>query len=52
MLVDVELRGRLRKLIVNPNRNGFYYALDRTTGEFLAGRAYAKEIKTRLNGPR
>ncbi|MBS1825691.1 MAG: PQQ-dependent dehydrogenase, methanol/ethanol family [Acidobacteria bacterium] len=43
MLVDAELRGRQRKLIVNPNRNAFYYALDRTTGEFLAGRAYAKQ---------
>lgn len=43
MLVDAQVRGRARKLIVNPNRNAFYYALDRTSGEFLAGQAYAKQ---------
>jgi alcohol dehydrogenase (cytochrome c) len=43
MLVDAPVRGRVRKLIVNPNRNAFYYALDRTTGEFLGGQAYAKQ---------
>lgn len=43
MLVDAQVRGRVRKLIVNPNRNAFYYALDRTSGEFLAGQAYAKQ---------
>jgi alcohol dehydrogenase (cytochrome c) len=43
MLVDAPVRGKLRKLIVNPNRNAFYYALDRTTGEFIAGQAYAKQ---------
>lgn len=43
MLIDVPIRGKLRKLIVNPNRNAFYYALDRVTGEFIAGQAYAKQ---------
>jgi alcohol dehydrogenase (cytochrome c) len=43
MLVDGEARGRMRKMIVNPNRNAFYYALDRVTGEFLGGQAYAKQ---------
>jgi alcohol dehydrogenase (cytochrome c) len=43
MLLDAEVRGRKRKLIVNPNRNAFYYVLDRETGEFLAGREYAKQ---------
>jgi alcohol dehydrogenase (cytochrome c) len=43
MLVDTDLRGRRRKLIVNPNRNAFYYVLDRTSGEFLAGAPYAKQ---------
>ncbi|MEZ5403685.1 MAG: PQQ-dependent dehydrogenase, methanol/ethanol family [Bryobacteraceae bacterium] len=43
MLVDAEVRGARRKLVVNPNRNAFYYALDRTTGEFLAGQPYAKQ---------
>lgn len=43
MLIDAEVRGRPRKLIVNPNRNAFYYVLDRETGEFLAGQAYARQ---------
>jgi len=29
--------GRTRKLVVQGNRNGFYYVLDRVTGEFLLG---------------
>jgi len=43
MLVDGMARGQKRKMIVNPNRNAFYYALDRVSGEFLAGAAYAKQ---------
>ncbi|MCS7024132.1 MAG: PQQ-dependent dehydrogenase, methanol/ethanol family [Bryobacteraceae bacterium] len=43
VLIDAEIRGRMRKLVVNPNRNAFYYVLDRETGEFLAGRPYAKQ---------
>ena len=43
MLVDATVNGKARKLIVNPNRNAFYYVLDRVTGEFLAGREYAKQ---------
>lgn len=43
VLVDAALDGRPRKLVVTANRNGFYYVLDRTTGEFLKGTAYAKQ---------
>ena len=43
VLVDAEVRGRMRKLVVSPNRNAFYYVLDRATGEFLAGKAFAKQ---------
>ena len=35
--------GIRRKVIGNPNRNGFYYVLDRATGEFLKGTPYAKQ---------
>jgi alcohol dehydrogenase (cytochrome c) len=31
-----------RKLMLWANRNGFYYALDRTTGEFLQGKPFSK----------
>jgi alcohol dehydrogenase (cytochrome c) len=30
-------------LVALANRNGFYYALDRETGKFIAGRAYVKQ---------
>ncbi len=43
MLIDAEFRGRQRKLLVQANRNGFFYVLDRVTGEFLLGRAFRQE---------
>ncbi|MBM3734922.1 MAG: PQQ-dependent dehydrogenase, methanol/ethanol family [Acidobacteria bacterium] len=43
VLIDREFRGRQRKLLINANRNGFYYVLDRLTGEFLHGKAYVKQ---------
>ena len=33
-----EFGGKPRKLLVQANRNGFYYVLDRTNGEFLLAR--------------
>jgi alcohol dehydrogenase (cytochrome c) len=35
VLIDMEFRGKMRKVVLHANRNGFFYALDRTTGEFL-----------------
>jgi alcohol dehydrogenase (cytochrome c) len=43
LLVDAEFRGKQRKLVVFPNRNAFYYVLDRVTGQFLLGKPYAKQ---------
>jgi alcohol dehydrogenase (cytochrome c) len=43
ILFDGQVRGRERKLIAQANRNGFYYVLDRATGEFLTGVPYAKQ---------
>ncbi|MDA1091812.1 MAG: PQQ-binding-like beta-propeller repeat protein [Acidobacteria bacterium] len=43
VLLDAEYEGRPRQLVVFPNRTGFYYVLDRATGEFLAGKAFAKQ---------
>jgi alcohol dehydrogenase (cytochrome c) len=37
VLADLLIKGAVRKVICWPNRNGFYYVLDRVTGEFLAG---------------
>ena len=35
VLVDLPFRGQMRKLVLHANRNGFFYVLDRTTGEYL-----------------
>ncbi|HTS67047.1 MAG TPA: PQQ-dependent dehydrogenase, methanol/ethanol family [Candidatus Acidoferrales bacterium] len=43
VLFEGDVRGTRRKLVAVANRNAFYYVLDRTTGEFLAGRPYAKQ---------
>jgi len=43
VLIDGMIRGQKRKLLVTAQRNAFYYVLDRTTGEFLAGQAFAKQ---------
>ena len=43
VLADAMFDGRERKLMLWPNRNGFYYTLDRETGEFLVGKPFAKQ---------
>ncbi len=43
MLADTVVRGEKHKAVLFGNRNAFYYVLDRTTGKFLAGRAFAKQ---------
>ncbi len=35
VLLDADWQGQPRKLLVQANRNGFLYVLDRTTGKFL-----------------
>jgi PQQ-dependent dehydrogenase (methanol/ethanol family) len=37
VLVDLTINGQMRKVLVNFDRNGFAYVLDRTTGELLRG---------------
>jgi alcohol dehydrogenase (cytochrome c) len=43
MLLDLNWRGKPRKLVVQANRNAFYYVLDRETGEFLLGKPFARQ---------
>jgi PQQ-dependent dehydrogenase (methanol/ethanol family) len=40
ILVDQEFNGEMRKLLVNFDRNGFGYTLDRATGELLVAEKY------------
>ena len=42
VLVDREFKGKQRKLMLWGNRNGYFYVLDRTNGEFLLGEKFAK----------
>jgi alcohol dehydrogenase (cytochrome c) len=43
VLVDMEWQGRPRKLMLWANRNGFFYVLDRVTGQFLLGKPFVKQ---------
>ena len=43
VLMDIKVNGKPRKTLGTANRNGFYYLLDRKTGEFIAGQVYAKQ---------
>jgi alcohol dehydrogenase (cytochrome c) len=40
LLIDADWEGRPRKLLIQANRNGFLYVLDRTDGKFLSARAF------------
>jgi len=42
LLADITIRGQQRKVIMQANKNGFYYVLDRTNGQFISGAPYAK----------
>ena len=44
LLVNTVFRGRPRKLLLQANRNGFFYVLDRETGEFLLGEPFVKKM--------
>ncbi len=44
LLIDTRFNGRDRKLLMQANRNGFFYVLDRTTGEFLLGKPFVKRL--------
>ena len=43
ILFDATIGGKKRKIVAQADRNAFYYVLDRVTGEFITGKAYAKE---------
>lgn len=47
ILADAEFKGRARKLMYFANRNAFFYVLDRTNGEFLLGKAFARQTWAR-----
>lgn len=43
VLIDAPIDGRMRKLVLTANKNAFFYALDRVTGELLVAREFAPQ---------
>jgi alcohol dehydrogenase (cytochrome c)/quinohemoprotein ethanol dehydrogenase len=41
ILAELEIDGAERKVIMQAPKNGFFYVLDRQTGEFISGEAFA-----------
>jgi quinohemoprotein ethanol dehydrogenase len=44
MQADLTIGGRQRKVIMQANKNGFFYVLDRETGEFISGAPFVNRI--------
>jgi len=42
MLADITVKGQTRKVLMQANKNGFYYVLDRVTGKFISGQPFAR----------
>ena len=42
ILADLNINGRTRKVIMQANKNGFFYVLDRITGEFISAQPFSK----------
>jgi PQQ-dependent dehydrogenase (methanol/ethanol family) len=56
VLVDLNIKGQMRKVLVNFDRNGFSYVLDRTNGELLLAEPFvavnwAKSIDLKTGKP-
>ena len=43
LLVDKVIDGQKRKLLIQADRNGIFYVLDRTNGKLLLGKAYVRQ---------
>lgn len=37
ILADMEIKGQMRKVLMQAPKNGFFYVLDRTNGKFISG---------------
>ena len=42
LLADITVKGKPRKVIMQANKDGFYYVLDRATGQFISGQPFAQ----------
>jgi quinohemoprotein ethanol dehydrogenase len=41
ILADLTINGRVRKVIMQAPKNGFFYVIDRLTGQFISGQKFA-----------
>ena len=41
ILADLTVGGKARRVLMQASKNGFFYVLDRATGEFLSGKPFA-----------
>jgi quinohemoprotein ethanol dehydrogenase len=44
MQADLTIGGRVRKVIMQANKNGFFYVLDRETGKFISGTPFVSGV--------
>jgi glucose dehydrogenase len=44
VLIDARYRGKPRKLLLHADRNGFFYVLDRLTGELLLAKPFLRRV--------
>ncbi len=44
ILADIEIDGKLRKIMMQANRNGYFYVLDRETGELLKANQFVDKV--------
>jgi quinohemoprotein ethanol dehydrogenase len=42
ILADLTIKGRQRKVLMQASKNGFFYVLDRLTGEFISAEAFTQ----------
>jgi quinohemoprotein ethanol dehydrogenase len=42
MLLDLRIEGRTRKVLTQASKNGFFYVLDRLSGQFISGAPFVK----------
>lgn len=51
VLVDTRYQGQNRKLLLHADKNGFFYVLDRTSGQLLLARNFVKTTWASAIGP-
>ncbi|MEW5056462.1 MAG: PQQ-dependent dehydrogenase, methanol/ethanol family [Cycloclasticus sp.] len=44
MLIDIDIDGKPRKVLIQANRNGYFYVIDRVSGELLKANQYVDKL--------